>query len=68
MTCPTRNCDMCAWGRWGTELLLNPEPFAVKYRFTCDKGHRPRYYQPKGPMDENYGYKRRCDDYREETW
>lgn len=32
----------------------------------CIKGHRPRFYAPKGVCDTDYGYKRNCDDYQKE--
>lgn len=31
----------------------------------CDKGHQPRFYMPRGPMDQEFGYKRRCADYEQ---
>ena len=32
----------------------------------CEKGHKMRFYLPKGPMDFGYGWKRKYDDYVEE--
>ncbi len=31
---------------------------------TCMKGHKPRFYTPRSPIDQDYGWKRVCDDYR----
>lgn len=64
---PVRYCDQCAWGRWESAgMITNPEPYWLGYKLVCDKGHKPRYYQPKSPVDDNWGYKLRCYDYREE--
>ncbi len=29
----------------------------------CEKGHKLRFFLPKGPMDFGYGWKRRCTDF-----
>lgn len=29
----------------------------------CLKGHKPRLYYPRNPLDRNWGYKRRCRDF-----
>lgn len=29
----------------------------------CAKGHKPRFYTPKGMLDA-FGWKRRCEDFR----
>lgn len=28
-------------------------------------GHKPRFYTQRGPRDNNYGHKRRCEDFTE---
>ena len=50
----TRHCDECAnhMSVLGNELA-------------CALDHKPRWYSPKGPMDFNYGWKRRCADFKE---
>ena len=30
----------------------------------CAKGHKPRFYMPRNYSDIDYGWKRRCDDFR----
>lgn len=29
----------------------------------CNKGHKPRFYHPKSPIDTNWGYRRICEDF-----
>ena len=29
----------------------------------CIKGHKPRFYMPKHPLDFNFGFKRKCLDF-----
>lgn len=31
--------------------------------FVCDKGHNPRFYQPKSQDDDAWGYKRKCAEF-----
>jgi hypothetical protein len=31
----------------------------------CSKGHRPRFYNPRSPNDPDWGWKRRCDDFKQ---
>lgn len=51
-----RYCDECANHRAviGNELA-------------CALDHKPRWFSPKNdnPRDQNYGWKRRCEDFRE---
>ena len=49
----TRRCDECKW----YAANLNEH--------VCRKQHFPRFYMPKGPMDLNYGWKRKCEDFEE---
>ena len=32
----------------------------------CNKGHRPRFFHPKSPIDTNWGYRRICEDFDNE--
>jgi len=50
-----RHCDECRYWQ---------NPKSVKHS-GCDKGHRPRFYVPKRPNDLDWGWKRRCEDFRE---
>lgn len=52
----TRHCDECFHHRatlWNT--------------LHCTKGHTPRWYAPKGTLDQGYGWKRRCLDFEAMT-
>ena len=33
----------------------------------CKKGHRPRYYRPTLLLSDDFGWRRVCDDYRENS-
>lgn len=50
---PARHCDECQ--HWHGLVGIPGE--------RCDKGHVPRFYQPRGPMDQDWGWKRRCEDF-----
>lgn len=54
MSTTTKNCEECANHRCvvGNELA-------------CALDHKPRWFSPKGTLDQNYGWKRKCDDFRE---
>lgn len=51
MATATRHCDECT--RWYAEMR------------ECAKGHKPRFYQPTRIMDNNWGWKRKCEDFKE---
>ena len=36
------------------------------FNVICKLGHKIRYYNPKHMNDDNFGWKRRCDDFRKE--
>jgi len=54
----TQSCDACAhayyWGEMGEKL-------------ECLEGHKPRFYKPRSGNDADWGWKRRCDDYVEDS-
>ena len=54
-----RHCDECC------HFDLKEDEFGRPIPPVCLKGHRPRFYMPKGPMDGDWGYKRRCEDFEE---
>jgi len=29
----------------------------------CKLGYKPRFFQPRSPIDNGWGWKRQCDDY-----
>lgn len=29
----------------------------------CASGHSPRFYAPKSPLDKDWGWKRKCNDF-----
>ncbi len=53
MSTTTKNCEECSNHRavLGNELA-------------CALDHKPRWFSPKGTLDQNYGWKRKCDDFR----
>ena len=58
MSTQTRYCDCCSYANitYTTELC-------------CTKGHKPRFYKPKseGYMNHDWGWKRKCEDYKEKS-
>jgi hypothetical protein len=46
----TRNCDDCAHHKWPGD--------------SCEKGHMPRFYKPRSPVDTSFGFKRKCGDFK----
>ncbi len=49
------HCDECK------HALFCPNTWALD----CQKGHKPRFYAPRSPVDTNYGYKRVCLDFEQ---
>lgn len=35
-------------------------------KLKCLEGHKPRFFTPRSPVDDNWGWKRRCEDFIEE--
>lgn len=48
MTKRASQCDQCT--NWTGTL-------------PCRAGHRPRHYVPRSPVDDEWGWKRRCADF-----
>ena len=48
----TRHCDECKHHR-----------SVVGNELACALDHKPRWFSPKGVLDQNYGWKRRCEDF-----
>ena len=58
MTTKTRYCDECAHRRLYSEGAAESPP--------CELGHKPRFYKPyEYQHDYNWGWKRRCEDFKE---
>ena len=55
---PTRHCDECK------HMFFDPNGDANQY--VCRIGHRPRWYKQKSPVDDDYGFKRKCEDFSQE--
>jgi hypothetical protein len=55
-------CDFCQHFDFGA--TSESEPFAWIRKPSCAKGHKPRFFQPRGPMDQDWGWKRRCDEFQ----
>lgn len=57
-----QNCDFCQHFDFGE--AKDSEPFAWIRKPSCAKGHKVRFYMPKWPMDQDYGWKRRCEEFQ----
>lgn len=56
MATATRHCDECEhWDETLAAYLLPP----------CGIGHKPRFYKPDKSDSNNWGWKRKCEDYKE---
>jgi len=57
MTMKAKHCDECKH--------FNDED--VPGARVCEKNHKPRWYAQKNdnPHDTDYGYKRKCDDFKQ---
>lgn len=51
-----KHCDECKYFKKTIVSPLTP----------CKLRHKPRWYSPKGAGDTDYGYKRKCDDYKKD--
>ena len=59
-----KHCDTChnkvveeailTGGQWKTRVL------------TCALGHKPRFFKPRYIHDYEWGWKRKCEDYKQE--
>ena len=54
-----KHCDEC-------KHFAPYRPIGSTEKVVCWRGHRPRFYTPKGAGDTDYGYKRKCDDYKKD--
>ena len=57
MTTKTRHCEEC----WHMDRRIE----ALDANAVCKLKHKPRFYQPARIMDNNWGWKRRCEDFKE---
>lgn len=55
-------CDFCQHFDFGENS--ESEPFVWIRKPGCTKGHKVRFYLPRSPMDQDWGWKRRCDDFQ----
>lgn len=53
-----KHCDKCTHFR-----AYDATPDGAPPQELCAKGHRPRFYVPTTPVDPDWGYKRRCQDF-----
>jgi len=58
MTLKTRHCEECRYFSCVFDMASSHDVDA-----TCTKGHRLRFYKPRSITDDDYGYKRRCEDF-----
>lgn len=54
----TRHCDECS----NFKNTLDHE--GSDFLTWCSVGHRPRFYNPRSYNDENFGWKRKCGDFK----
>lgn len=52
----TKQCDECIFSQYNSFGILS-----------CKKEHKPKFYLPKNELDTNWGWKRKCEDYKERT-
>lgn len=57
---PTRFCDECEFQRYD---LVEVGKDLHEPVFKCAKGHKPKFYLPKRVQVDDFGYKRRCEDF-----
>ena len=50
----TRQCADCTLGNWDASIGA----------FDCTVGHKPRFYKPRHSNDTEWGWKRKCKDFR----
>lgn len=59
MTAKARHCDECDHYDERKGRISEPP---------CAKQHKPRFYKPTDdPHNTNWGWKRRCEDFKEST-
>jgi hypothetical protein len=49
----TQHCEDCWHGKWDVPTS----------DLVCEKGHKPRFYRMKSPLDQTFGFKRKCEDF-----
>ena len=66
-----KQCDECrhfyigAASRVPENLIVTKELCAFPGCVACLRGHCPRFYVPQSETDDTWGWKRRCDDFKE---
>ena len=55
MTAKTKQCDECE----------HCQELNFRRTTPCSLGHRPRFYQPTSEGDMSWGWKRKCEDFKE---
>lgn len=53
-TLPTRYCDTCTHFRYAQD----DGPI-------CKKGYNPKFFKPRVMLNDDWGYKRRCEDFED---
>ena len=56
-------CDCNLWEHIKDGVYQDAGARRVSCEFRCNRGHSPRFYMPKSPVDTGYGYKRACNDF-----
>lgn len=58
-----KHCDECQHMKVEEARQVVPDLWVTDV-IRCAKGHSPRFYMPRNYSDTDYGWKRRCDDFR----
>lgn len=54
-----QHCDQCQ--HWHAHEIR--QGWIAKVQVECDKSHPLRYFPPRGTLDNDYGWKRKCADF-----
>ena len=58
------HCDTCH-NKVVEETILTNKQWKT-YILTCALGHKPRFFKPRYILDYEWGWKRKCSDYKQE--
>lgn len=61
-----KQCDECEHMKVDEARMVLPNVWVADV-IQCAKNHKPRFYMPKSYLDFDYGWKRRCEDFKEKN-
>lgn len=56
---PVRNCEECRHLEWTNDRALKTGH--TRINGICTLGVKIRFFGPRSPLDETFGYRRRCE-------